>query len=66
MTQPIHSPQHSFPQKAVTSPEAAAAPLIDAKSARRDVVAVMMALHSYGDLTFATACKVLIYEFSEL
>ena len=46
--------------------ESAAAPLIDTKCRQRDVVAVMMALHSYGDLTFATACKVLIYEFSEL
>ncbi|KAI4800054.1 hypothetical protein KUCAC02_016591, partial [Chaenocephalus aceratus] len=44
--------------------ESAAAPLIDVKRARRD--AVMTALHGYGGLTFATACKVLICEFSEL
>ncbi|KAJ4929686.1 hypothetical protein JOQ06_018708 [Pogonophryne albipinna] len=46
--------------------ESAAAPLIDVKRARRDAVAVMTALHGYGGLTFATACKVLICEFSEL
>ena len=45
----------------MTSCEAATAPLTDAKRAGQDVVAVMTALHSYGCLTFARACKVLIY-----
>ena len=66
--QPINST--SFPKKGAPSPEvmieSEAAPLIDAKCAQQDVVAVMTALHSFKGLTFATACEVLIYEFSEL
>ena len=55
--QPINSLQYFSPSKGMTSPEvtteSAAAPLIDTKRARQDVVAVVTALHPYGGRTFA-------------